>query len=78
MTTSSAPFPAWNDQTAAGLDEPGLLLYRSNLLGSDLDALVGNLPHHVAALPAQGCAFWAAATDPPTCCAPESTAAGKI
>ena len=30
------PFPTWNDQHAAGLDEPGLLLYRSNLLGSDL------------------------------------------
>lgn len=26
----------WDDATAAGLDEPGLLLYRSNLLGSDL------------------------------------------
>ncbi len=26
----------WNDTTAARLDEPGLLLYRSNLLGSDL------------------------------------------
>ncbi|EJN06296.1 bifunctional rhamnulose-1-phosphate aldolase/short-chain dehydrogenase [Phyllobacterium sp. YR531] len=25
----------WNDQKAAGLDEPGKLLYRSNLLGSD-------------------------------------------
>jgi rhamnulose-1-phosphate aldolase/alcohol dehydrogenase len=30
------PFPRWNDDQAAGLDEPGLLLYRSNLLGSDL------------------------------------------
>jgi rhamnulose-1-phosphate aldolase/alcohol dehydrogenase len=29
-------FPRWNDEQAAGLDEPGLLLYRSNLLGSDL------------------------------------------
>jgi rhamnose utilization protein RhaD (predicted bifunctional aldolase and dehydrogenase) len=26
----------WDDATAAKLDEPGLLLYRSNLLGSDL------------------------------------------
>ncbi|MCL2429947.1 MAG: hypothetical protein FWD12_12015, partial [Alphaproteobacteria bacterium] len=26
----------WDDGTAAGLDEPGLLLYRSNLLGADL------------------------------------------
>ncbi|MGD0722974.1 MAG: bifunctional rhamnulose-1-phosphate aldolase/short-chain dehydrogenase [Roseiarcus sp.] len=26
----------WDDAHAAGLDEPGLLLYRSNLLGSDL------------------------------------------
>jgi rhamnulose-1-phosphate aldolase/alcohol dehydrogenase len=26
----------WDDATAASLDEPGLLLYRSNLLGSDL------------------------------------------
>ncbi len=26
----------WDDAYAAGLDEPGLLLYRSNLLGSDL------------------------------------------
>src|SRR6202045_5230994 len=26
----------WNDAHAADLDEPGLLLYRSNLLGSDL------------------------------------------
>ena len=25
----------WNQQQAAGLDEPGKLLYRSNLLGSD-------------------------------------------
>lgn len=30
------PFPPWNDAHAAALDEPGLLLYRSNLLGSDL------------------------------------------
>lgn len=33
MTT---PFPTWNPAHAATLDEPGLLLYRSNLLGSDL------------------------------------------
>ncbi len=26
----------WDDKVAASLDEPGLLLYRSNLLGSDL------------------------------------------
>src|SRR5437588_11984901 len=26
----------WDDAVAAKLDEPGLLLYRSNLLGSDL------------------------------------------
>ena len=26
----------WRDDVAAGKDEPGLLLYRSNLLGSDL------------------------------------------
>jgi len=26
----------WDDKHAATLDEPGLLLYRSNLLGSDL------------------------------------------
>ncbi len=30
------PFPAWDDALASTLDEPGLLLYRSNLLGSDL------------------------------------------
>lgn len=30
------PFPLWNPEHTAGLDEPGLLLYRSNLLGSDL------------------------------------------
>ena len=34
--TPIAPFPTWNDAHAASLDEPGLLLYRSNLLGSDL------------------------------------------
>ena len=31
-----APFPAWDDAYAQGLDASGLLLYRSNLLGSDL------------------------------------------
>jgi len=38
MSIASHPprFPAWNDQTAANLDAPQLLLYRSNLLGSDL------------------------------------------
>jgi rhamnulose-1-phosphate aldolase/alcohol dehydrogenase len=34
--TVSTPFPLWNDALAAPLDEPNLLLYRSNLLGSDL------------------------------------------
>jgi rhamnulose-1-phosphate aldolase/alcohol dehydrogenase len=41
MTASSAllfPIPVnrWSDSHAAGLDQAGLLLYRSNLLGSDL------------------------------------------
>jgi rhamnulose-1-phosphate aldolase/alcohol dehydrogenase len=38
MTTAAAePLPnLWDDAYAAGLDEPGKLLYRSNLLGSDL------------------------------------------
>lgn len=38
MTTTTNPtaFPQWNAQYAAGLSEPELLLYRSNLLGSDL------------------------------------------
>jgi rhamnulose-1-phosphate aldolase/alcohol dehydrogenase len=32
-----APLPdLWDDERAASLDDPGLLLYRSNLLGSDL------------------------------------------
>jgi rhamnose utilization protein RhaD (predicted bifunctional aldolase and dehydrogenase) len=32
-----APLPdLWDDEHAAPLDDPGLLLYRSNLLGSDL------------------------------------------
>lgn len=34
--TTSKPFPRWDDQVASGLDEPQLLQYRSNLLGSDL------------------------------------------
>ena len=34
--TTSQPFPRWDDQAAASLDEPQLLQYRSNLLGSDL------------------------------------------
>ncbi len=39
MSASLRPTPLpdlWDDAHAAGLDEPGLLLYRSNLLGSDL------------------------------------------
>jgi len=38
MTTrAKAPLPnLWRDSEAEGLDEPSLLLYRSNLLGSDL------------------------------------------
>ncbi len=35
-THSPAPFPVWDAARAAALDEPGQLLYRSNLLGSDL------------------------------------------
>lgn len=35
-TATSAPLPnLWDEARAATLDEPGLLLYRSNLLGSD-------------------------------------------
>ena len=34
--SGSTPFPSWNDEHAKSLDEPALLLYRSNLLGSDL------------------------------------------
>ncbi|MGS5088321.1 bifunctional rhamnulose-1-phosphate aldolase/short-chain dehydrogenase [Hydrogenophaga sp. A37] len=34
--TSAHTFPSWNDAATAGMDEPQLLLYRSNLLGSDL------------------------------------------
>ena len=33
---TSQAFPQWSEELAATLDEPGLLLYRSNLLGSDL------------------------------------------
>ena len=33
---NNTPFPLWNDAQAAALGEPELLLYRSNLLGSDL------------------------------------------
>jgi rhamnulose-1-phosphate aldolase/alcohol dehydrogenase len=33
---STTPFPTWNEAHAASLDEAHLLLYRSNLLGSDL------------------------------------------
>jgi hypothetical protein len=36
MPTAPAAFPVWDDAHAATLDESGLLLYRSNLLGSDL------------------------------------------
>src|SRR5271170_1037732 len=32
----SSPVNRWSDAKAAALDPPGLLLYRSNLLGSDL------------------------------------------
>lgn len=35
MTTEKIP-NLWDEKIAAGLDGPGLLLYRSNLLGSDL------------------------------------------
>mgnify|MGYP003402308537 CR=1 FL=1 len=35
-TASPLPFPRWDDAATAGMDEPRLLLYRSNLLGSDL------------------------------------------
>jgi rhamnulose-1-phosphate aldolase/alcohol dehydrogenase len=36
MTESTHPFPTWDAAHAERLDEPGRLLYRSNLLGSDL------------------------------------------
>jgi rhamnulose-1-phosphate aldolase/alcohol dehydrogenase len=36
MTTSAIVPSLWDDARAAGLDEPGRLLYRSNLLGADL------------------------------------------
>jgi rhamnulose-1-phosphate aldolase/alcohol dehydrogenase len=35
MTTQHALASRWNDDAARALDEPGLLLYRSNLLGAD-------------------------------------------
>jgi rhamnulose-1-phosphate aldolase/alcohol dehydrogenase len=34
--SENSPFPRWDAQRAANLSEPELLLYRSNLLGSDL------------------------------------------
>ena len=34
--TSPRPFPRWDSTATAGMDEARLLLYRSNLLGSDL------------------------------------------
>jgi rhamnulose-1-phosphate aldolase/alcohol dehydrogenase len=36
MTEPTHPFPTWDAAHAERLDEPGRLLYRSNLLGSDL------------------------------------------
>jgi rhamnulose-1-phosphate aldolase/alcohol dehydrogenase len=36
MSNLTLPFPRWDDAHAATLEEPDLLLYRSNLLGSDL------------------------------------------
>src|SRR5688500_19868616 len=33
---SVQPLPRWDDATTAGMSEAQLLLYRSNLLGSDL------------------------------------------
>jgi rhamnulose-1-phosphate aldolase/alcohol dehydrogenase len=36
MTDPTHPFPPWDAAHAERLDEPGRLLYRSNLLGSDL------------------------------------------
>jgi rhamnulose-1-phosphate aldolase/alcohol dehydrogenase len=36
MTSNHTPFPQWNDASTTGMDEASLLLYRSNLLGSDL------------------------------------------
>ena len=35
MSNTAIP-DLWDDKIAATLDEPGLLLYRSNLLGADL------------------------------------------
>ncbi|MEK8046338.1 MAG: bifunctional rhamnulose-1-phosphate aldolase/short-chain dehydrogenase [Burkholderiales bacterium PBB6] len=34
--STATPFPVWDDARAASLDAPNALLYRSNLLGSDL------------------------------------------
>src|SRR5438045_9569399 len=36
MTSTTAIPSLWDDNIASTLDEPGLLLYRSNLLGADL------------------------------------------
>src|SRR6186713_2961868 len=36
MSNSVTVPSLWDDAKAANLDEPGLLLYRSNLLGADL------------------------------------------
>lgn len=36
MTSTPSPFPIWNQDHASTLDAAHLLLYRSNLLGSDL------------------------------------------
>ena len=36
MPTSAVIPSLWDDEIAKTLDEPGLLLYRSNLLGADL------------------------------------------
>ena len=36
MSNSVTVPSLWDDARAASLDEPGLLLYRSNLLGADL------------------------------------------
>ena len=33
---SAQPLPRWDDAATAGMSEAQLLLYRSNLLGSDL------------------------------------------
>ena len=36
LPLQALPFPAWDEARAGQMDEPGRLLYRSNLLGSDL------------------------------------------